>query len=81
MRWKNWRLYKYRETDTWQLFDLDKDPQELHDVAAKFPEAVQTMARDHDKWKKTLAPHTSVNKSKKPKKPKAGYGWVSGADS
>jgi len=77
VRWKNWRLYKYKEADKWQLFDLDKDPREETDVAAQHPEAVATMARKHAAWKKTLVPPVAI-----PELPKAtptiqtGHGWV-----
>jgi len=81
VRWKNFRLYKYLEGDSWQLFDLEKDPQEQNDVAAKYPEAVQTMSHSHAKWKKTLAPHTVVPKRiRGGGKVKTGYGWLSNED-
>ncbi len=34
----------------WQLFDLDADPGEQTDVAARFPEVVTTMRAAYDKW-------------------------------
>ncbi len=77
-RWKDYRLYKYKETDTWQLFDLNNDPREENDIAAENPEIVQSMAQQHAQWKKTLAPHRPVPKLKRSGKAKAGYGWVVG---
>jgi len=77
VRWKHWRLYKYKETDDWQLFDLIKDPREEKDVAKKHPAAVKTMADQHAAWKKTLVPMLEV-----PERPKltstqpTGHGWV-----
>jgi arylsulfatase A-like enzyme len=76
-RWKQYRLYKYKERDDWQLFDLAKDPKEKTDLAAKLPEVVKNMAAEHKKWKKTLAPPGTV-----PKKGSAtpiietGHGWT-----
>jgi arylsulfatase A-like enzyme len=77
VRWKNWRLYKYKEADKWQLFDLVKDPGEETDVAGKNPEVVKNMAQHHQEWKKTLVPLGTI-----PKLPNAtpaiptGHGWV-----
>jgi arylsulfatase A-like enzyme len=59
-RWKQWRLYKYKETDTWQLFDLNKDPREEKDVAGKFPEVVTSMSKHHAEWKKTHVPPVAM---------------------
>lgn len=79
VRWKNWRLYRHRETDTWQLFDLVKDPREENNVADQFPKVVEQMAENHAAWKSTLAP--IWKKSGKdyinpgPVTP-VGYGWV-----
>jgi len=46
--WKNWRLLENRE-----LYDLDNDPHQDHDVASEYPEIVRKMS-DHldDWWKK-----------------------------
>lgn len=76
-RWKQYRLYKYKETDPWQLFDLEKDPREEKDVAGEFPEVVKTMAAQHAEWKKTLVPPVAM-----PDLPKVspvietGHGWT-----
>lgn len=40
-----WRLINGRE-----LYDLDSDPEERHDLAAAHPERVQTMRRDYERW-------------------------------
>jgi arylsulfatase A-like enzyme len=77
VRWKHWRLYKYKETDKWQLFDLVKDPREEKDVAGEYPEVVENMSRRHREWVKTLAPLEDV-----PDLPRVtptvseGHGWV-----
>lgn len=77
VRWKHWRLYKYKETDKWQLFDLVKDPREEKDVAGEHPDVVKNMAKHHEEWKKTLVPLGTI-----PDLPKyepmipTGHGWV-----
>jgi arylsulfatase A-like enzyme len=78
VRWKNWRLYKYKEEDEWQLFDLVKDPREETDVADKNPEVVKNMAKHHQEWKKTLAPLGTIPKDLPNVTPQipTGHGWV-----
>ena len=78
VRWKNWRLYKKYESDPWQLFDLNADPLETKDLAAKHPEVVQRMASRHAAWSKTLAPLGEIPKirGRVPAGLK-GHGWVS----
>lgn len=77
VRWKHWRLYKYKEADKWQLFDLDKDPREETDVAAQHPEAVKTMARKHAAWKKTLVPPADMLELQNTTPIiQTGHGWV-----
>ena len=81
VRWKNWRLYRHVETDAWQLFDLEKDPKEKRNVAGRFPEVVEQLARKHEAWKRTLVPRwteeqlTHTYKVSGPVTPQ-GYGWV-----
>jgi len=79
VRWKNWRLYRYKETDPWQLFDLVKDPREEENVADKFPEVVEQMDRNHAEWKSTLAPlweKTGKDYMNPGPVTPTGYGWV-----
>jgi arylsulfatase A-like enzyme len=77
VRWKQWRLYKYKEADKWQLFDLVKDPREEKDVAAEHPDVVENMSKRHAEWKKTHVPPVKI-----PTLPKmqpiipTGHGWV-----
>lgn len=77
VRWKDWRLYKKYEKDTWQLFDLEKDPKEEHNVAAEHPEIVNQMAEKHTAWSKTLVPLGEIPKIsvKEPVIPD-GHGWA-----
>ncbi len=76
-RWKNWRLYKKYNKDTWQLFDLKKDPMEETNLAKKHPEIVVKMASKHTAWRQTLAPFAKIPKitTDQPIIPK-GHGWA-----
>ena len=81
VRWKNWRLYRHEEADVWQLFDLRKDPREENNVAGRFPEIVDQLAKKHTAWKETLVPRLEkdpdapVYRSPGPVTPD-GRGWV-----
>ena len=44
-----WKLVK-RYPRAWELYDLDADRTELHDLAAGQPERVADMARQYDAW-------------------------------
>ena len=51
----HWKLVDARDFDMkaqsgWQLFDLDKDIGETHDLAATHPEVVGELAKDWDTW-------------------------------
>lgn len=76
VRWKNWRLYRHKEADPWQLFDLVKDPREEKNVADQFPDIVKQMAAEHAEWKTThVAPPQSGKPAAKSGIP-TGHGWV-----
>ena len=79
VRRKDWRLYRQKETDAWQLFDLAKDPREETDVAKQFPEVVMQLAQKHANWKETLIPRWEKDPNapeyQQPPKPVVGYGW------
>ena len=34
----------------WELYDLDADRTELHDLAAQYPERVHEMSAQYDEW-------------------------------
>ncbi|MEO8310516.1 MAG: sulfatase/phosphatase domain-containing protein [Caldimonas sp.] len=46
-----WKLVK-RYPRAWELYDLDADRTELHDLAAQQPPRVQEMAAQYDAWAK-----------------------------
>jgi arylsulfatase A-like enzyme len=78
VRWKDWRLYRKYEMDPWQLFDLESDPREERDLAAKHPDIVKQMAAKHAAWAKTLAPLGKIPniRAGAPVVP-TGHGWAS----
>ena len=51
-KWKLVRKGNMRtgETRPWELYDMEKDRAELHDLAAKFPERVKAMAQKWEAW-------------------------------
>jgi arylsulfatase len=44
-----WKLVA-KENQPWELYHIDQDRAELHDLAATEPERVRTMAADWDAW-------------------------------
>jgi arylsulfatase A-like enzyme len=44
-----WKLVA-KENQPWELYDLDADRSESHNLAAQHPDRVQTMASDWDTW-------------------------------
>ncbi len=46
-----WKLVRRHPRD-WELYDMDADRTELHDLAAREPERVQAMAAQYDAWAK-----------------------------
>ena len=76
VRWKQWRLYRQREEDPWQLFDIVKDPGEHKNVAKRFPEVVEQMATKHAEWRKSHIPSPKIEKVDGKSNPPTGHGWV-----
>lgn len=76
VRWKQWRLYRQSEKDSWQLFDLVKDPREEKNVADKFPKVVERMAAQHAEWKKSHVPPPKIVDVEAKSVPPTGHGWV-----
>ena len=44
-----WKLVK-RYPEAWELYDMEADRTELHDLAAQHPDRVAEMARQYDAW-------------------------------
>ena len=54
VRYKNFKLIEYYENNTVQLFDLDKDLGELHDLAKENPAKVKELTDMLHKWRKSI---------------------------
>jgi arylsulfatase A len=54
VRYKNWKLLEYYENNTVQLFDLDKDLGELHDLAKEQPAKAKELRDMLHKWRKEV---------------------------
>ncbi|KAI9739098.1 MAG: hypothetical protein M1834_007311 [Cirrosporium novae-zelandiae] len=50
--WKTVFIPKPKGTETWQLYDLSKDPGEIHDLADKYPEKLEELLGHWDKYVK-----------------------------
>ncbi len=46
----HWKLVRSTIPRDWELYDMDADRTELHDLAAQQPERVADMARQYDAW-------------------------------
>ena len=78
VRWENWRLYKKYDEDPWQLFDLEADPREENDVAAKHTDMVKSLAGQHAQWSRSLSPLGRIpDLPPGPPAVPTGHGWVS----
>jgi len=53
IRMGRWKLVKDQEDPAWELYDLQQDPGETHDLAAAEPQRVQTMLAAYTNWAKT----------------------------
>jgi len=85
-RWKTWRIVKYDNEIPWRLYDLQTDPAERTDLAAKHPEVLAKMAKMYKDWlqkmpkptpavrpPKHMLPHTrNGNHARRP----FGRGWM-----
>lgn len=45
-----WKLTAVYPTGKWELYDIEADRVELHDLAARYPERVAAMARQWEEW-------------------------------
>jgi len=51
VRNNNWKLVKF-EKYPWELYDLEKDGTEMHDLAGSQPEVVKRLSEEYEKWTK-----------------------------
>ncbi|WP_346238837.1 arylsulfatase [Niabella insulamsoli] len=49
-RQQNWKLVMTQGQKKWSLYDLSKDPTELDDLAAQFPEKVKSLSESWNNW-------------------------------
>ena len=56
-----WKLIKSGRGGRWELYDLVADGTEVTDVAEKYPELVEEMARRFEQWRMSL-PDPSIVK-------------------
>jgi len=68
-----WKLVAKGVKGAWELYDMEADRTEMHDLAAKNPELTARMAAQYEQWarERGVVPFGSWNKNK-PKKTKAG---------
>ncbi|MBI4579748.1 MAG: sulfatase-like hydrolase/transferase [Planctomycetes bacterium] len=50
IRMRDWKLVAKGPAGSWELYDLARDPAELHDLAAPDPDRVETMKKKWDAW-------------------------------
>ncbi|GJM45351.1 MAG: hypothetical protein DHS20C21_21930 [Gemmatimonadota bacterium] len=56
-----WKGIRNVATETWQLFDLARDPGEKNDVAARNPDALRALAEAMDEWRSALVAPESTS--------------------
>jgi arylsulfatase len=58
-------------TGQWELYDLDTDPNETHDLAPEHPDKVETLSRQHRGWAARIGviPREVISARIKPAKP------------
>ncbi len=50
LREGNWKLVAKGPAGKWELYDIDRDRAELHDLSAREPERVKTLAQKWEAW-------------------------------
>jgi arylsulfatase A-like enzyme len=60
----NWKMVKDMEDPAWELYDLDKDPTEVHDLAKTNPQKVKSMSDEYTAWAKNVGVKGSKNTNK-----------------
>ena len=64
LRMGNWKLVS-KNRGPWELYDVEKDRSELHDLSAKYPERTEQMAKKWNTWAKQAGVIKSNKKSSK----------------
>jgi arylsulfatase A-like enzyme len=54
MRKGNWKLVKEQEDTAWELYNLEKDPSEMNNLAKKSETIVKEMKIEYDTWAKKV---------------------------
>jgi arylsulfatase A-like enzyme len=49
-RWKEWRIVKFGKEKNWRLYNIETDPAEKTDLAAKHPGIVKEMDKRYHDW-------------------------------
>ena len=49
-----WKIVKGRHNDNWELYDLSKDPVELHDLADELPDKRDDLVRRYQAWQERV---------------------------
>jgi arylsulfatase len=50
----NWKLVRENKDLQWELYDLKKDPVEMHDLAAKYPDKAKSLLDEYMQWEKEM---------------------------
>ena len=45
-----WKLVRPKNNSQWELYNLNEDRSEQHDLAAKYPEKVAEMSKAYEAW-------------------------------
>jgi arylsulfatase A-like enzyme len=56
VRMGNWKLVRHDESNKQELYDLERDISESHDLAAANPKKVKELQAVWDKWNAELVP-------------------------
>jgi arylsulfatase A-like enzyme len=59
-----WKLIEWREDDSLELFDLEADPGEQHNLAKKEPELAERLRVKLEKWRKDVGAETPARNPK-----------------
>ena len=54
LRMENWKIVREEPMDPWELFDLDQDEIEEHNVAEAFPGRVAQLVREREAWRRSF---------------------------